>query len=113
VSESTLHSTADAAHEANVDTDHDIAHSGGDLLYVKIALLLGALTGIEVMTYFFDFGSAAVGVLLGLMVVKFAIVGLYFMHLKFDNKLFTQMFVAGVAFAVVVYCAMLATFHFW
>jgi cytochrome c oxidase subunit 4 len=104
---------SDSILETPVEDEHDIAHSGGDLLYVKIALLLGALTGIEVLTYFLDFGSAAVGVLLGLMTIKFAIVGLYFMHLKFDNKLFTQMFVAGILFAVVVYCAMLATFHFW
>lgn len=108
MSETAVHSTGHAAaHEG----DHGGAH--GDLVYVKVAIILGLFTAVEVLTYFVDFGPAAVGVLLGLMVVKFALVGLYFMHLKFDNKIFMQMFIAGLAFAVVVYCIMLTAFHFW
>jgi hypothetical protein len=35
------------------------------------------------------------------------------MHLKFDSKLFTTMFVAGLAFAIGVYVVMLTMFEFW
>ncbi|NBR76150.1 MAG: hypothetical protein EBT73_02155 [Actinobacteria bacterium] len=51
--------------------------------------------------------------LLIMMAVKFVIVVSYFMHLKFDNKLFSWMFYAGLFLAVGVYVAALGTFHFF
>ena len=91
-----------------------------DLQYVKIALLLGVLTALEVGTYFWEdlFGSvpsttALILTLFPMMIAKFAIVAGYFMHLKFDSPLFTRMFVAGLSFAVVVYAVMLTAFRFW
>ena len=54
-----------------------------------------------------------VAILIPMMIVKFAIVAGYFMHLKFDSKMFTTMFVAGLTFAVSVYCVLLTMFEFW
>ena len=51
--------------------------------------------------------------LLIMMVVKFIIVVSYFMHLKFDNKLFSWVFYAGLILALTVYAIFLATFHFF
>ena len=48
-----------------------------------------------------------------MMVIKFAIVAGYFMHLKFDSSLFTRLFVSGLLLAIFVYTAALATFHFF
>ena len=48
-----------------------------------------------------------------MMAVKFWMVTWYFMHLKFDSKLLTYIFYAGLALAVAVYCAALATFRFF
>jgi cytochrome c oxidase subunit 4 len=48
-----------------------------------------------------------------MMVVKFIMVVSYFMHLKFDNKLFTWIFYAGLILAIGVYSVALATFHFF
>jgi cytochrome c oxidase subunit 4 len=48
-----------------------------------------------------------------MMVVKFIMVVSYFMHLKFDNKLFSWIFYAGLILAIGVYCVALATFHFF
>lgn len=93
------------------DADHD--HGMSDWGYIKIALLLGVLTGIEVLTYFVDFGGAAIPVLLSLMVVKFVIVVAYFMHLKFDNPFFTRVFVVGILLALGVYAAVLSSMVFW
>ena len=84
----------------------------GDKQYVVIALILGLFTAIEVLTYFVDFGAAAVPVLLGLMVIKFVMVALYFMHLKFDSPLLMRLFVGGLTLALSVYCIMLAAFQF-
>jgi cytochrome c oxidase subunit IV len=104
----------------DTETAHAVdAHAGGhahpsDLKYIKIAAILAVLTAIEVSTYTFDItGHALLLILLPLMVIKFAIVAGYFMHLKFDSKLFTTMFVAGLAFAVGVYCLLLTIFEFW
>ena len=103
-------STATETHHA-ADEAHE---HPSDLKYVKIAAILAALTLIEVLTYTFDVkGHTLLAILFPLMIVKFAIVAGYFMHLKFDSKLFTTMFVAGISFAVIVYCVMLTAFRFW
>ena len=85
----------------------------GDSQYVVVALILAVLTAIEVSTYYVDFGPLAMPVLLVLMVIKFFTVVAYFMHLKFDNKLFSALFYTGLFLAVGVYCGALATFKFF
>ena len=52
---------------------------------------------------YIDIGALFLPVLLGLMVVKFFMVVLYFMHIKFDNKLFGRLFYIGLGLAVFVY----------
>ena len=102
--------TATAGHDP---ADDDAHHHPGDLLYIQIAIILAAITVVEVLTYFVDFGPFQTPALLIMMVVKFAMVAMFFMHLKFDNKLFSWVFVAGLVLAVVVYVAMLLTFEFF
>ena len=72
------------AHEHGEAHEHGMSNAG----YVKIAILLAVLTAIEVATYYVDFGALFLPTLLVLMSVKFFIVVSYFMHLKFDNKIF-------------------------
>lgn len=84
-----------------------------DRQYVVVALILALLTALEVSTYFVDFGWAMMPLLIILMVVKFFTVVAYFMHLKFDNKLFSALFYTGLILAVGVYCGALATFKFF
>jgi cytochrome c oxidase subunit 4 len=52
-------------------------------------------------------------VLLVMMAVKFSIVAMYFMHLKFDDALFTKVFTAGIVLAVGVYLIALTSFHYF
>jgi cytochrome c oxidase subunit IV len=107
-----MSSVADAHVES--DTHGETHDHPSDLKYIKIALLLAVLTIIEVLTYTFDMkGASLMAVIFPLMIIKFAIVAGYFMHLKFDSRLFTTMFVSGLAFAVGVYCVMLTVFRFW
>jgi cytochrome c oxidase subunit 4 len=84
-----------------------------DRAYVLIAFILLVLTLLEVSTYFWDFGDFAIPMLLFLMVMKFVIVVAYFMHLRFDNRLFSYLFVGGLILAVSVYLVLLTTFQFW
>ncbi|MCC6756049.1 MAG: cytochrome C oxidase subunit IV family protein [Solirubrobacterales bacterium] len=103
--------TATESHVA--DASHAADHPS-DLKYIKIAALLAVLTMIEVLTYTFGLEGATLKlVILPIMVVKFAIVAGYFMHLKFDSKVYTAMFCAGLAFAVVLYVVVLTVFRYW
>ena len=84
-----------------------------DFTYIKVALVLAVMTGLEVLTYPIDFEDFAVPLLLILMVLKFATVVAYFMHLKFDSRLFRRLFVAGLITALSVYLAALTMFQYW
>ena len=81
--------------------------------YVRIAAILAAITALEVSTYYVDLGRLFLPALLIMMAVKFVIVVSYFMHLKYDNKLFSWVFYAGLILALIVYGIALATFHFF
>ena len=92
-------------------THHD---HPGEKKYIQIALILAAITAVEVA---FSYWEAVEGILapslIAMSVVKFAIVVLYFMHLKFDSRLFRRLFVAGLALAIFCFGAVLTTFHVW
>ena len=45
------------------------------------------------------------------MAIKFVIIAAFFMHLKFDSKILTRVFYAGLFLAAGVYVAALATFR--
>lgn len=78
--------------------------------YVRIAVVLAILTALEVSTYYFDFGSAALPLLIALMAIKFVMVAGFFMHLRFDTKLFGRFLYTGLAWAVVLYTLTLLVF---
>lgn len=94
--------------------DHPGEH-WSDLNFVKLAIALAAITALEVaMSYTIDFwGQLFVPMLLLLMGVKFFAVVLYFMHLRFDNRLFSVMFYMGLFLAIGVYVIALFTFRFF
>ena len=95
------------------ETTHEQEHGMSDAGYIRIAIILAAITALEVSTYYVDFGVLFLPALLIMMVIKFVMVVSYFMHLKFDNKIFSFLFYAGLILAVGVYAAFLATFKFF
>jgi cytochrome c oxidase subunit 4 len=48
-----------------------------------------------------------------MMVIKFVMVVSYFMHLKFESRIFSFLFYTGLALALFVYFVALATFKFF
>jgi len=107
---------AGAAAHSHEETVTGTGHAHpSDRSYVGIALILALITAAEVGTFYLEdeLGSILIPALLVMMVVKFAMVAGWFMHLRFDSNLFTRMFVSGVLLAVGVYLAMLATFQFF
>jgi len=98
--------------ETHADADaHE--HGMSDAGYVKIAIILAAITGLEVSTYYVNFGPLFMPALLTMMVIKFVMVVSYFMHLKFDSKIFSFLFYVGLGLAIFVFCTALATFKFF
>ena len=93
-----------------VEHDTHEGHHPTPAEYVRIALILAALTALEVSTYYFDFGSAGIPLLIALMIVKFVMVAGFFMHLRYDTKLFSRFMYTGLGFAIVLYTATLLIF---
>ena len=92
-------------------THHD---HPSELEYVKVALVLALITGAEVAVYYVkSLGSLLIYILVVLSVAKFSMVVLWFMHLRFDSRLFRRLFVTGILLACFVYGIVLTTFHIW
>lgn len=85
-----------------------------NLLYVKVALVLAAITAVEVaLPYITDVEGPIIAAMLVMMVVKFGIVAAMFMHLRFDSLMFRRMFIAGLVLAALVYLATMLSMEFW
>ena len=94
---------------------HGDSHEHGmtDAGYIKIALILALITALEVSTYYIDFGPLFMPSLIIMMVVKFLMVESYFMHLKFDSRIFAFLFYTGLGLCLFVYLWALLTFKFF
>ena len=97
----------------STETHNSHEHGLTDAGYVKIALILALITALEVSTYYIDFGPLFMPLLMVMMVVKFVMVVSYFMHLKFDSKIFSFLFYVGLGLALFCYIVVLATFKFF
>ena len=85
-----------------------------DGLYFKIAMILSVVTAIEVGIFYLTWlGYWIIPVLFVLSAGKFALVAMYYMHLKFDHKLFSYMFVGGFVLATSVIFALIFLFQVW
>jgi len=82
--------------------------------YVMIFLILVVVTAIEIATSYLE-GDIPSGVIVGLLLffamVKFAMVGAYYMHLKTDQPIFRRFFVLGIVAACILYTIVLTTLH--
>lgn len=78
--------------------------------YIRIGVILAVVTAIEVGIYYIaSLKPLIVPLLLGLSLIKFTLVGLYFMHLKYDSRLFRRLFILGIVLALAVYAIVLTT----
>jgi cytochrome c oxidase subunit 4 len=92
--------------------------------YTKVGLVLFILTALEVALYEITFGEHAgalgdlthvfVPVLLTLSAAKFALVAMFYMHLKQDSKLFSGVFVFPLIIAIIIVVSLivLMAYHF-
>jgi cytochrome c oxidase subunit 4 len=101
------------AEDLDANTYGEGHHGATDRQYIVIAVILAAITAMEVTISYIDIGPIFLPTLLILMAIKFFTVVSYFMHLKFDNRIFSFLFYMGLVLAVGVYSAALSTFHFF
>ena len=89
--------------------DHgDLAsHHPGDREYIRIAVILTLITIAEVAIYYIEgVRDFLVPALIIMSVGKFIVVVGYFMHLKFDDRRFTVLFVTGLVISLAVVAAL-------
>jgi cytochrome c oxidase subunit IV len=90
---------------------HSEEHHPDPRAYVRVAVILAVITTMEVIIYYIE---SARGILVPSLIffstIKFILVALNFMHLKFDSKIFRRLFITGLILAFGVFTVVLATF---
>ena len=101
-----------------VEERHEAGHAGGAGAhpgghpsakeYVRIGVILGVLTALEVAASYSGVSSGLmIPTLFILALIKFALVVLWFMHLKFDDRRYARFFVLGLSGAATLYLVVL------
>ena len=99
-----------AADEAHAREDEHAEKHPGPLEYAQIGTILAVITAVEVGIYYLDISHTLLVIaLMVLSATKFSMVVLWFMHLKFDHRLFSSMFILGFLLAVSIFMVALAT----
>jgi cytochrome c oxidase subunit 4 len=82
--------------------------------YLGIAAVLTVITAIEVAVFYIPaLHPVLVPVLLVLSGLKFALVAMFYMHLKFDSRLFSWLFYVPMVIAALLIVALLRLFGHW
>ena len=81
---------------------------GTPAFYAIVGLILAVITLVEFLIFYVEsLGVLLIPIMLILSLMKFVIVVAFFMHLRFDNKIFTYLFFAGFLLAAVISIALL------
>jgi cytochrome c oxidase subunit 4 len=90
-------------------------HAGrhpGPKEYIRIAVILGVITAAEVAIYYIEGAKDfLIPLLFFFSFVKFTLVVLWFMHLRFDSRTYARFFVMGLAGAVTLFLIVLLIFQ--
>ena len=87
---------------------HDDSHAGSHAHpsakeYIGIAVVLTVITAIEVAVFYVPaLHPFLAPILLTLSALKFGIVAMWYMHLKFDPRLYSWVFVVPMIFAAAI-----------
>jgi cytochrome c oxidase subunit IV len=95
-----------------VDQPHPVEHPHPTAgTYIRVAVILTVLTVIEIGVFYVPaFHPVLAPVLLSLSAVKFAIVVMFYMHLKMDSRFFTLLFGGPLLLAGVVMLGLMFLF---
>ncbi len=104
-----IESAAAAGHAAHVD-GHE--HPGWST-YWKIAVILFVITAVEVSAFYIPAWETSwvyVPSMLTLSTIKFVLVVMYYMHLKYDHKLFRSLFTGPLIVAALTLIGLMFLF---
>lgn len=107
--------TADAS-EAREAGTHAAEHEEHEAhasrrFYWMIGGILAVLTAMEVAAFYMELGAIEAPFLIALSLGKFVLVVMFYMHLKFDSKIFTGLFAAGMVLATFMTVGMWVLYH--
>ena len=85
------------------DMRDGVAHTPN---YFNVFLALAVLTLLEVGASFLPVPAIRLPLLIALMVAKVALVAMYYMHLKFDSRWYTAIFLFPLPFVLLVIVAL-------
>jgi cytochrome c oxidase subunit IV len=103
--------TAGATELEAVAEEPELAAHPGPRQYVGVAIVLAIATALEVGLYYLDLPHGLfAALLLFFAALKFSLVALWFMHLRFDSRIFRRLFVTGIILAMAVYLIVLTIF---
>jgi cytochrome c oxidase subunit 4 len=99
------------SHQVEPAEAAELGHHPTPRQYVFIAIVLAVITAAEVGIYYVEaIDSLLVPMLIVFAFLKFFLVVSWFMHLRFDSKLFRRLFVTGLVLAALVFAVVLLTF---
>jgi cytochrome c oxidase subunit 4 len=102
--------THDAHTQVHAKPEHTAGHPTWRT-YVVIGFVLSVITAVEVAIFYIEaLATLLVPILLVLSSAKFVIVVLFYMHLKFDSKVFGRVFFAPLFLAALVVIGMIILF---
>ena len=91
--------TEDHAHTDDAPHDHGMGHALPLSILIGVWAALTVLTVITVGASYIEWGgSLDIVIAMGIATVKAVLVALFFMHLKYDRKLYSVVFVAPLLF---------------
>jgi cytochrome c oxidase subunit IV len=92
---------------------HDQHTHPDNSVYIKIGVVLTVLTAIEIAAYYVEdqLGAIAAPLILILSAGKFVLVALYYMHLKYDSRTFTGIFLFPFTLGVLVIVSLILLYH--
>ena len=98
------------AHHPAADTPHE-AHHPGAVVYIWVAVILAVVTLAELLIIYLPIGRPLmITILLVMSAGKFYTVAMFFMHLRYDDKLFSIIFGGGIALTLAILTALFALF---
>lgn len=80
--------------------------------YIRIALILAFVTALEVAVYYINVPRGVlIGSLFAFALIKFVLVVMWFMHLRFDARTYSRFFTMGLAGAITLFLIVLMTYR--
>ena len=84
------------------------------MTYFKVAITLSVITAIEVAIFYATWlGHGIIPILVVLSTVKFALVVMFYMHLRYEARVFSGLFVGGLALAGAMVLTLMGLFRYF